>query len=257
MTRAGRRRWFGYGALLAAVYLVSLLALFPARIAWPFVEARLDLPVTLQVEEISGTAWKGRADDVRLNGGPLGVLEWRWRPSALLGARLGFQLVWSAGPDRLDLALGLRPGSLQANDIRGHFAADRLQRLFDLPLLLDGTIHLDVAELGYAGAAGFRKLSGTLAWHDAAGGLPRPMALGQYRLELQDDDGRALARVDSAPESPLEVLGFADWHPVSGYRAELDLRAGADAASALINALDTLGPRQPDGKYRLRRAGTP
>ncbi len=257
MTRADRRRWLGYGALLAAVYLVSLLALLPARAAWPLIEPRLDLPVALEVAGLSGSAWKGRADDVRLNGRPLGALEWRWRPSALLGARLGFQLVWSEGPDRLDLALGLRPGSLQANDIRGHVAADRLQRLFDLPLLLDGTFELDVAELGYAGDAGFRNLQGTLAWHDAAGGLPRPMTLGHYRLELQDDDGRLLARVASGPESALEALGFADWHPVSGYRVELDLRAGAGAAPGLINALDTLGPRQPDGKYRLRRAGTP
>jgi general secretion pathway protein N len=257
MTRAGRRRWLGYGVLLAAVYLVALLALLPARFAWAFVESRLNLPVTLQADGITGTGWKGRADEIRVNGGSLGALEWRWRPSALLGARLGFLLAWSAGPERLDLALGLRPGSLLAHDIRGEVEADRLQRLFDLPLLLDGTFDVDVAELGYAGAAGFRNLSGTLAWRDAAGGLPRAMALGHYRLELEDADGRLLARVDSAPESPLEARGFADWHPIAGYRVELDLRAAPDAAAALISALDTLGPRQPDGGHRVRWTGKP
>jgi general secretion pathway protein N len=257
VTHAGRRQWLGYGALLATVYLIALLALLPARAAWPAIEPRLDLPVTLEVEGISGTLWKGRADEVQVNGRRLGALEWRWRPSALLGARLGFQLAWSEGPEWLDLALALRRGSLSARDLRGQVEADRLQRLFDLPLLLDGTVELDVAELGYADDAGFRNLRGTLAWRDAAGGLPRPLPLGHYRIELEDDDGRLLARVASEPESPLEALGFADWHPVSGYRVELDLRARADAAPALVSALDTLGPRQPDGGYRLRRAGTP
>ena len=257
MTRAGRRRLLGYGALLAAVYLVSLLALFPARAAWPLIEPRLDLLLTLEVEGISGTLWKGRADEVRVNGRRLGALEWRWRPSALLGARLGFQLAWSAGPEWVSLALGLRRGSLQARDVRGQFEADRLQRLFDLPLLLNGSVELDVAELEYSRDAGFRTLRGSLGWRDAAGGLPRPMPLGHYRIELEGDDGRLLARVASGPESSLEASGFADWHPASGYRVELNLRAGADAAPALISALDALGPRQPDGGYRLRRAGTP
>jgi general secretion pathway protein N len=258
MTRALRNRWLGYGALAAGAYLCALLALLPARVAWGCIEPRLDLPLTLQAGAMSGTAWKGRANDVRVNGRSLGDLEWRWRPSDLLGARLGFQLAWSgASSERLDLALGVRPGSLIVRDFRGTFEAARVQRLFDLPLLLDGTVDVDVDRLRYSDASGFGSLQGTLAWRDAAGGLPRPMALGHYRLELEDDDGRVIASVDSAPGAPLDALGYVDWHPLTGYRLELELRAGEGAAPALIGALDTLGPRQPNGAYRLRRAGAP
>ena len=251
MTRSGVKPLAGVSALLLLTYLVALIAMAPAASVWKLLEPRLDLPVAVQVQELSGSFWNGRAGSLRVEGRDIGNLAWRWRPMALLKGQLGLRLHWQAGTDEADLLLRLRRGTAQIIGLRGTLDASRLQPWFDLPMLLRGRVDLEIARIRWEAGAGFQQADGTVLWADAAAGLPRPLALGLYRAEVDILDGSLLARIEASPESPLEVRGTASWHPSGSHRLDLSLRSGSQTDPHLHSALDAIARRQPDGSHRL------
>lgn len=245
------KRLAGVGALLLGTYLVALLALFPASLAWRLAEPRLDLPFALDLGTVSGRVWSGRAGPVRVNRHDLGSIAWRWQPGTLLAGRLGLALEWRSDADAVDGRLRLGPEQAEAVAVRGAIGAGRIQAWLNLPVLLDGPVDLDIARIRWHADAGFETADGVLLWTDAAGGLPRAMPLGQYRAGLEAVDGALGTRIESAPGSALEADGTASWHPTGTYRVDLRLRAGSGADRNLASALDAIAPRQPDGSHRL------
>ncbi|TVP76625.1 type II secretion system protein N [Thioalkalivibrio sp.] len=251
MMRPRAKQIAGAGALVLAAYLVTLGLLFPASLAWRLAEPRLNLPFALDPGTLSGPVWRGQAGPVRVNGQDVGSVAWRWQPGSLLRGRLGLALDWQAGPDRLQGHVRLGRGDAAARTVRGELDAGRLQAWFDLPVLLDGRVALDIGRIRWSADAGFQDAEGALHWTEAAAGLPRTMPLGQYRAELDAPDGSLLARIEASPESPLDVRGTASWHPSGSHRLDLSLRSGSQADPALRSALDAIARRQPDGSHRL------
>jgi len=240
MTRPQAKRIAGAAALLLAVYLAALVFLFPADIAWRAVEARLELPVTVVTASVSGRIWSGQAQGLRVDGHEVGSVIWRLQPAALLGGRLGLALRWESGGDRVDARLRLGTRSARATKVRGGLDASRIQAWFDLPLLLDGRLELDLPRVRWTADGGVTDAAGRLLWADAGAGLPRPMRLGEYRAELAADSGRLEVRIDSGPDSTLAAEGYAFWDPVGEYNVDLELRAAAGADQNLAAALDNI-----------------
>ena len=251
MTPSRVRTLAGTGALLLFAYLMALTAMAPAPFVWKLLEPRLELPVVLQVQELSGSVWNGRAGPVRVEGLEIGQIAWRWQPIAMFQGRLGLRLHWQAGADEADLLLQLSRGAARLTNLRGGLDASRLQAWFDLPVLLDGRVDLDVGRIRWDAEAGFHQADGTVLWSNAAAGLPRPLALGLYRAELDALDGALRTRIEASPESPLGVQGTTSWHPSGAHRLDLMLRAGSQADPALRSALDAIASRQTDGSHRL------
>jgi general secretion pathway protein N len=252
MTRQQAKRIAGAIALLLASYLGALMFLFPASIAWRLVESRLDLPVAVVADSVGGRIWTGRAAGVRVNGHDVGAISWRMMPAPLLRGRLGLVLDWHSGDDRVGARTRLGRSSVQASDLRGWLGASRIQEWFDLPVLLDGRLELDLPQIHWTAGDGFTDASGTLLWTGAGAGLPRPMRLGDYRAALTAADGSLTLQIESEPDAVLAALGGAAWHPAGEYSVDLGLRAAADADRNLSAALDTMAQRQPDGSHRLQ-----
>lgn len=251
------KRVAGAAALVLAAYLATLVALFPADVAWRMVEARLDLPVAIEPGALTGRMWNGRAEGLRVDGREIGAIAWHWQPGALLRGRLGLALRWQADAERVDARLRLGRGAAEVAGVRGTLAASRIQSGFDLPLLLEGQLELDVARIRWTADNGFEEARGALLWSGAGAGLPRPIPLGQYRAELDAEAGALGVRIESAPDSMLTADGNASWHPAGRYRVDLELRAAADADRNLTAALDAIARPQPDGSHRLQlEAGT-
>jgi general secretion pathway protein N len=245
------KRLAGVGALLLATYLVALLALFPANLAWRLAEPRMELPFALDLGTLSGRVWSGRAGPVTVNNHDIGSIVWRWLPGALLTGRLGLALEWRSGADSAHGQLRLGRADAAVSGVRGGVGASRLQAWLKLPVLLDGPIDLDIARIRWSANAGFDTAEGVLLWADAAGGLPRAMPLGQYRADLEAAGGALGTRIESAPGAALVANGSASWRPDGTYRVDLLLRAESGADRNLTSALDAIARRQPDGSHRL------
>jgi general secretion pathway protein N len=255
MIRKQAKRVAGAIALLLAVYLAALVFLFPASIAWRVVEARLDLPITVVADSVTGRIWSGRANGVRVDGHDVGAVDWRLMPASLLRGRLGLMLDWQSGGDRVDARVRLGIRSAEATDVRGGLDAARIQAWGALPLLLDGRLELELPRIHWSADGGFTDADGTLLWSAAGAGLPRPIRLGEYRAELSAAEGALAASIDSGADSPLAAEGTASWHPAGEYRVDLRLLPGADADSNLVAAIDSIAQRQADGSLRLQFVG--
>lgn len=255
MNRPAAKRIAAYAGLLLAVYLAALLLLFPADVGWRLAEARMNLPVAVTADSVSGRIWNGQADGLRVDRDPVGSVAWRLQPASLLRGRLGLKLRWESGNDHLDASVRLGTRSAQAADVRGGLGAERIQAWFDLPLLLGGHLTLDVARIRWSAGAGFTDAGGALLWAGAGAGLPRPVPLGDYRADLSATDGALLARIDTGPGAALAAEGTASWHPAGEYHVDLELSAAPDADRNLVAAIDNIAQRQPDGRHRLQLSG--
>ncbi len=89
-----RRASIAIGAL---AFLASAIVFAPASLLRGAVD-RLD---GIAVTELEGTLWHGHAQ-LAVLGQPVGRLEFRWRASALLDARLGYDVVLSGDHGHLD-----------------------------------------------------------------------------------------------------------------------------------------------------------
>ena len=255
MTRRAAKRIAGAIGFFLAVYLSVLVFLFPADTGWRIVEAQTDLPVTVNAFSVSGRVWNGRADTLQVGGRHIGSITWRLMPASLLRGRLGLLLSWESGNDQLDAKVYLGTGSTRATDIRGRLGAERIQTWFDLPLLLEGQITMDISRIRWSADSGFTDANGALLWAGAGAGLPRPMPLGEYRAGLSALNGALLAQIDSGPGSSLAAEGNASWHPMGEYHVDLELSAAPDASRNLVAALDSVARQRPDGRHHLRFHG--
>lgn len=99
--------------LAFSVFLIGLVALFPARLAWQWFgeDARQQ---GVLINGLSGSIWNGQAQQVTANGVTASNVAWSWRPSDLFS--LGFGADW-----QMNLGAGLVSGSATAygeQDIR-------------------------------------------------------------------------------------------------------------------------------------------
>lgn len=251
MSRRRAKQVAAVAGIFLASYLVMLLALFPASLAWRLAEPMLDPSLALEVGTVSGRVWSGEAHGIRIDGNEMGSLAWRWLPAATIRGQLGLAVQWTSGREHLVAELGLARDRATARAVRGELDASRVQALFDVPVLLGGNVHLDFQRIDWRADSDFSTAAGALAWTDAAAGLPQPIPLGHYRAELGSFEGSLAVQIESAPDSPLSATGSAAWRPPETVRVDLRLATGNTGGQSLERVLATLGERRPDGSRRL------
>lgn len=234
-----------------AIALAALAWFFPARWALALIGPRLH---DLQVGQVSGLLWQGRADVVRLaDGRLLGTAAWRvprssvWSdassrlqldgPQITLDASVhgrGDALVWDAVHLRLDLAMWRPRRPLPLGLPRGEWDMD---------------VHHAVLRAGWP-----QQLSARATWRDAVM-LTRhgAVALGDLAFRFAARDGVLDVHVADTGSGALQVAGNARLTPL-GWRADARLQSrGNDPA--LQRWLASLGPRGDDGAIRWHRVG--
>lgn len=245
-----RKSLIGLGVLVLAAAL--LLWFLPARWALPWIAPRLH---GLQLQQVHGSAWEGRADQVvTADGQVLGQLQWQLSRRALLGqlqlqVRLeGPQLVLSGSVRRLpDGRVEARGMSLRVQlAALDRYAASppgqprgELQLTVDHALLQGGWPVRMVARAQWSQARmhthdGDVALGTLLAQADAQDGV--------IRVQLRDDGHGALHLDGEWQQSPL------------GWRLDATLRA-RQTDPALRRWLARLGPPAADGSVRIERRG--
>ena len=90
-----------------------------------------------------------------------------------------------------------------------------------------------------------------IAWQDAGGGLPSPLALGNLAADLAAENGwLVMSLADNG--GPLGLAGTARWQPAKPLKLDTRLLARADADRDLAAGLQLLGRADPDGWVRWR-----
>lgn len=239
---------------LASLLLLATLLLWflPARWAMPWLQARLH---GLQLQQVSGSVWDGRAEQVLgADGRPLGRLQWQLSRRALLGKQ-ALRLTFD-GP-RLAFA-----GELQRRG-DGQIVAHRLSMRADAAVLDDylrsplgqprGELTLSVDHLRLQGGWPM-ELQGQARWQHALihadGG---DVALGTLLLVTQANDGVVQASLHDDGHGPLQVQGQLQLSPL-GWRLDATLRA-RHTDPLLQRWLARLGPASRDGSVHIQHRG--
>jgi general secretion pathway protein N len=181
------RRWIG---LFVVALLVALLAQMPA--SWLVAQAADRLKGQVDIQNATGTLWRGSADVRMVQGGmTLKAVNWRFQPSGLLA------LQWRYAIDINDAALignasvGFGLGSITLSNAQLDLAARTAPAV--APMLgafsPEGRVLANIRSLSCRGELCTGDVM--LTWRDAAVSLAELRPLGDYQIEAVLKDGNA------------------------------------------------------------------
>ena len=171
--------------LCLAAYLLFLLANLPAAQVIP----RLPLPAQLNIQDLSGTIWDGRARLVTYQGIPLNQVQWQLSPWGLLSGALWLEL--DAGNSRdaeqvsLKGSLVLGQNRVATDGLQLFLPTDLIIAQFPLPLPVNaaGRFRVQLDKLSYQD--GCQELQGTGQWLNAqVAGTQGYIPLGNFEADL-------------------------------------------------------------------------
>jgi general secretion pathway protein N len=230
------------------VLVVVVIIALPASLVGRFV------PPPLHAEGFTGSLWHGSAARVSIDSRPVGALEWRLHPLALLSSSVVADLHWVKASTVIDGSVALDHQGFVAHGVHGGGPIEDLRDLGVAPGW-HGNTTLDIREIkgsfnAISSAAGSIDVSGLSSSSVAAGA-----DLGSYRVDLAPDasnPGSISATIEDTG-GPLEARGEIHYTPAS----HLGLLSGTvrerpEASQALRNELTNLTQLKPrDGAGRI------
>lgn len=242
------------GWLLAAgigAYLAALAASLPATLA----DAGLDAASggRMRVTDAQGTLWSGaghfevRAADGRSAYGM--PLAWRFRPGALMHARIGYSVQAGAGTGPFPVTVSW--SQIEISDARISLPASAL--VFSAPALaplaLSGLIRVEIP--GFSIGRGSASGKAVLRWLAAGSALSPVSPLGDYELRFAAD-GAAMHASLATLHGPLQLDGQGAWQIGARPAFLATARMPAELHAQLAPFLRLIAVERADRSFELR-----
>ncbi len=246
-----------YLLLGLVAYAVALVATFPAKHAWSLAAPRLEQSgLGVGLSSLSGTVWSGRAEQVSLGTRVLGRVSWEIAPWSLLLGRLEAKSQLQTAGGYANGRLAVDPGGhLEIAALDGQLPlAELLQYLPQVPAVVKGQLALNLRQVTVEGGR-LTGASGAVTWHQAEVTVPKPMALGTFRMEIATaEDGGLKGEIKDAGGA-VEAEGTLTMSPQGAYRLDVLLKARPEAPAELAQALGFIGRPDPQGRVRFAYSG--
>ncbi|MEQ6340866.1 MAG: type II secretion system protein N [Gammaproteobacteria bacterium] len=245
------RAW-RYAAFALLIYLAFLLITMPAARAYALLKERI---APLQLYELEGTAWSGKAALAVAGARQFQAVSWHVHPWALLLGHTEVALDFDeAGRHTQAVAGRTLGGGIYLRDIETRLPATALENMLNISGTgLDGTLNIALAEVAFAD----KKLStvnGTLTWSNA--GLMSPKtALGNFVMTLETSGQEIKGVLKDSPGSPLRAEGLLRLKPDGAYQFTGNLSLRDPGRPDLEQALRFFGSPGPGGKVAISTQG--
>lgn len=226
-----------------AAFLVFLVAMVPA------VQLANRLPTGIVMTGVGGTVWSGRAEQLVIEGTPLGAIEWSCRPWALLRLEwsCGVGLFPAGGEVRGDVSGEFDGHGLVGQDVTGRLPIATFEGI--TPRGWQGMLELDVDVLQVVDRRP-AEARGTLVLRGLKAPGPAGQPLGDFELTMGEGavgTGALAGRLRDLG-GPLRVRGALELHPDGSYLLSGETAPGPGAGPAIFDTLAFLGP--PDSLGR-------
>lgn len=239
----------GLITVAVATFLIGLLVLFPARVAYHWFA-----PPGIAVSNISGTVWSGSAAEASINQLYLHELQWRFNPSSLLSGGFGFHL--EARPVS---------GFVDGVVIAGFGSSIKIQDLTaSLPLEVLGSA-LQVGGLRGSASLQFDNLKfdqetlleadGTLTVGNVTVPLIARETLGGYRAEFNTQEDGVNASIEDT-DAVVDLAATLVIRPDRSYDFEGLIVPKPTTPSSILQQMEFLGPANDRGQREIRLGGT-
>lgn len=247
------KRRLGYALLVLCAYLAFLIAQTPAAQLYGWLKPRSGTP--LQLYQVSGSLWDGRAAAAVIGKTRIDAPAWNWRPRALLLGRIEYGLTGRLGGAPLTSIIGRGPATpFYASDARIELPLDDAAGFLGLhDVGLGGRFTIEIRHVE-AGAGKIAALDATLTVADAAFGPPVNVTLGGAAMRLESS-GDIIKGVLKDTGGPLQADGVLIYQPSGDYQFSLSLSARDPNDVQLRQALRFLGTPNAAGKVSLSRRG--
>lgn len=244
-----------YALFFLGAYLLFLLLTLPAAQLYQWAAQRGALPV--DVYQLSGTLWRGRATAMRMDGLSLDGPSWTFRPSALLLGRVEFGLNAALGNGTVETVAGRAlGGAMYARDLRLSAPLREIAALTGEPDMgLTGRATAQIDELRVEDGM-LRRLDGRV---DVAGtglGPPANVVLGGFTVVFETDaeNGVFNGTLQDAG-GPLQASGTITLQPDGSYALNARVGARESGDNNLRQALNMLGRPGADGRVPVTANG--
>lgn len=241
------------GRVLVAVGLAALLAglvaMFPARVAYQWFA-----PPQLSLSGISGSVWSGTAAQGSVAGLFVSDVTWSFRPLALFRLALGYDIAARLPGGFIESDVDVGPGGeVRFSDLAATLPLASLQSAFrlegidaELALQFDNVVLEDGFPSELDGSVGLSKLVLRAL---------SPAALGDYRADLQTNDGTITGTVEDV-SGVLDLSGNMSLDGNRAYSLIGHVAANAGAPASVTEQLRFLGSPDQQGRREFRFEGS-
>ncbi len=242
---------FGLG-----MYLLFLIALFPAALGWQWLPPALKQQVNLQ--GISGSIWSGRVAIATVNGYESGPLRWQLSPFSLLLGHLGIdaQIKIPAGRIQGRFTI-ISDTEFEAEDVSGELLADAISALsirqLPVPVMLRGKMKPEIKSLRFHKGQTLQ-IQGEVKWLNASveGVQSFPLGVVELKAEPKKQGSRITIRNNGGA---LELSGNLQLNGNGSYQLNLGLLNRDNQRQDLKTMLSMLGTPDATGRVHFRYNG--
>ena len=249
------RRHVFLALFILMLYLIFLVARFPANLAFSLVANNTVMAKTLQFESLRGTIWNATAKETRLNRVYLGKLQWKLNPLYLLLAAIDLNVRFKSpqGFGKANVSLGTG-GDTELVDARVDLPVQAITPLmYGVPVRPDGQLAMSVNRLEFVPGERLN-IDGRLVWTNASIQFKEAIKLGDLSL-LMTPDEKGSRGILSDAGGPLLVEGVLQLAADGRYQLKLKLAARDKNDTALDASLSMLGRADRQGKFSFNYNG--
>lgn len=239
-------------ALSIVAYIVFAIVTLPASVLFgQFRDAGV------AAAGVEGTAWKGRAELLQVQGVNVGKVEWDLHTLALLALKIRADVNVSRPEGFLESQVEVASGSIRFSDLTGSVPLSALSTV--APKGWSGTVNLRFAELvlddGWPTQA-----NGTAEILNVESVTQRSPLSGSYRITLpapnvQPAEGVLVGAITDLG-GPLQIAGTIELKRDRSYLIKGLVAARPDAPRNLAQQLQILGPPDAQGRRQFTLEGT-
>lgn len=236
--------------LILVFILVILMAVVPMRWYYSYVS---DYMRPLVLRDVSGSAIKGRADQLRYDLISLGRAEWLLYPGSLTG--IGGRIrVYDQHYDLTFKLKDINQNRARIKHIAGYLNWDYLQPYLQFNQgRFDGYWQFNINHMIYTKDSGIERLDGKVTLKDFKLLSPANMSLGEVTIDLETKKTGVIVGTVHSDSDRLMVSGAFYIQP-NRWQLNVDI-VPKPGYYQLDAALRGVGDPRPGGGRRLNRAG--
>ena len=247
-----KRSTLYYSLAAVLLYCLFLIISFPASQAWQWLAPTQGI---VELQDIEGSMWQGRATQVRVAGVPVGEVNWRVMPLQMFLGKLAINWRYRGQDGTGNGVLYVGPGGdLSLSETHATSRMSALRALFPrMPVLLAGDLRLTLATLKLEHGLPVA-LSGTADWLNGRTVSPVASEIGTFHAVLTTRKQEIQARI-SDTSGPLDMQGIVRLQQKGSYYFVADLKPRTGASAALLDGLQQIARSTPGGGFRLEYRG--
>jgi len=246
------KKWLGYLLFVIASYLVFLIGTLPATQLYHI--AKKQLPA-LQLDQISGSIWDGRAQQITVNQLKTGPIFWQFKPLSLFLGKIEVDFtntdsqLSATGSAAINLS-----GKLLLSNLTGESSTKTITSLIpNMPVTPVGRIIFNLSEISFREQY-LSSVTGSIDWQRAGLTEPLNIQIGKLNLILTTDN-EVIHGAISGKGATIGINAQLELQQNGQYQIKGKIQPKPNTPADLSNALKMLGRPDPAGAITIDLSG--